>query len=76
MCLFLIDTIEEDTKKTGGQSKLYFPHLISIARDGAPPGVVLHGNKTEERQARKTHSKTNSVVVTSLVIGIDINHDY
>ena len=76
LSLFLIDTIEDDTKKTNGCFKLYFPHLISIARDGAPPGVVLHGNKTEERQARKTHSKTNLVVVTSLVIGIDMNHDY
>ena len=33
---------------------MYFPHLISIARDGAPPGVVLNGDKTEERQAPKT----------------------
>ena len=55
---------------------MYLPHLISIARDSAPPGVVLHGNKIEERQAPKTHLKTNSVVVTYVEIGVDMSHDY
>ena len=57
LSLFLIDTIEDDTKKTNGYFKLYFPHLISIARDGAPPGVVLHGDKIEERHAHKTSAQ-------------------